>query len=913
MSFLPYSVLTGSVAVLLVLLLLRSIKRLRSRQARTECALKERDEQIRRHEQQLEETVATRTADLAQVNEALARKTAFLEALLNASLDGIIVLDPNGKEIFQNRRNIELWEIPQSVVDADDVDAQIRHVMSMLKYPEQIARKLRHLEAHLSMCFREEVELARGTVLDTYSSPVTGTDGTHYGRILTFHDITERKLTNKALRQSEATLKSVLAASQVGFAVLSLDRTIEWISDGMNAITGYTLEETKTHNLQDLYENHEEFLRVGESIYSAVKSGEVGIAETRWVRKDGTALDIRLSAAAINSKDPSTRVVFTAVDMTPHERAKAELRESEARYRLLFDESPIGLVELDVSAVRAEISRLRKSGITDLSGYLDAQPVAVQNLLSFARPIHINRAALRLYDASDEEDFRKFFEELLTHGPARVLKDDLLAIAEMEGDFDWETFSVTTKGRRIYVVSRWSIIPGCREDEMRILISLSDMTQRKEAEDALRTSQLQLSEAMELAHIVYWELNPVTEMFILNDPFYAFFDTTAEQEGGYVVDSVEYGRRFMHPDDVPLLKEATEKRHRCRDREFLNDVEHRIIRRDGEVRHIAVRIRATMDEDGRLVRCYGANQDITNRKVAEETLQKVLAELESKNKDLEKAYADLQASHRKVLQQEKMASIGVLAAGVAHEINNPMGFIISNLNSLRKYIEKIPRFITAQSEAIDTLSRQCNGAGESEVARVKDGRRSLKIDYILEDSRNLLEESLDGADRVKRIVQDLKNFSRIDGADTAPTDLNKVLDSTVNIVWNEIKHKATLNKQYGKIPLVQGNHGQLSQVFMNILVNAAQAIVDSGEIVIRTSQDDGFVRVTISDTGRGIPEDQLNRIFEPFYTTKEIGKGTGLGLSIAYDIVGKHHGRIEVVSKVGEGTTFTVMLPVGGC
>lgn len=843
-------------------------------------------------------------------HEALARKTAFLEALLNAPLDGIIALDPNGRKIFQNRRYIELWQIPQSIIDADDYDAQVRHVMGQLKDPEQIALKIQYIEAHPRMCVREEIELAEGTILDAYSSPVLDTDGTHYGRILTFHDITERRRTVKALRQSEATLKSVLAASPVGFAIISLERAAEWISDGMVAITGYTLEETKAGNLCDLYETYEEFLRVGESIYGAVRGGTVGMAETRWVRKDGTVLDIRLSAAAINSKDPSTRIVLTAVDMTPHERAKAELRESEARYRRLFDESPIGLVELGVSATGAEAPLIGKSGPVDMSGHPDAPPRIVNHLLSLAGPIHVNKAALRLYEASDQEDFRKPLEELLAHGPVGLMKDDLLATAAIEGDFDWEAFSVTTKGRKIYVASRWSVVPGFREGEMRILISLSDMTQRKEAEDALRTSQLQLSEATELAHIVYWELDPVTEMIVLNDPFYAFFGTTAEQEGGYVMDSAEYGRRFVHPDDLPLLKKATEERHQCRGREFLYHIEHRIVRRDGEVRHIVVRIRATMDEDGRLVRCYGTHQDITDRKAAEETLQKVLSELEFKNRDLETAYADLQASHRQILQQEKMASIGVLAAGVAHEINNPMGFIISNLNSLRKYMEKMPRFVTAQSEAIDTLSRQCDGAGEPVVARVAEVRQSLKIDYILEDSRNLLEESLDGADRVKRIVQDLKNFSRIDGTDTAPTDVNKVLDSTVNIVWNELKHKATLNKEYGELPLVQGNHGQLSQVFMNILVNAIQAITVYGEIVIRTSHDDGFVRVAISDTGCGIPEDHLNRIFEPFYTTKEIGKGTGLGLSIVYDIVEKHRGRIEVASKAGKGTTFTVMLPV---
>ena len=256
-----------------------------------------------------------------------------------------------------------------------------------------------------------------------------------------------------------------------------------------------------------------------------------------------------------------------------------------------------------------------------------------------------------------------------------------------------------------------------------------------------------------------------------------------------------------------------------------------------------------------------------------------------------------------MLQQEKMASIGQLAAGVAHEINNPMGFITSNLNSLKKYMTRIPEFITIQSDALG------NGNSREEVA---EKRKALKIDYLLEDTQSLIKESLEGADRVKRIVCDLKNFSRVDQMEVAPADINKILDSTLNIVWNELKHKAAVSKDYGEVPLIGCNAGQLSQVFMNILVNGAQAITGFGEITIMTRLSGERVLITISDTGSGIPEEKLDRIFEPFFTTKEIGQGTGLGLSIAYDIVKKHGGEIDVVSEVGKGTTFTVALPLEG-
>ncbi|MGC2064211.1 MAG: PAS domain S-box protein [Thermodesulfovibrionales bacterium] len=274
--------------------------------------------------------------------------------------------------------------------------------------------------------------------------------------------------------------------------------------------------------------------------------------------------------------------------------------------------------------------------------------------------------------------------------------------------------------------------------------------------------------------------------------------------------------------------------------------------------------------------------------------------LDIQHQELESAYNELKIAQSQIVQQEKMASIGQLAAGVAHEINNPTGFIMSNLGSLRKYMDKLTEFLRIQGEAID-------GEQAEAVARQ---RKALKVDFIIDDTKSLVTESLDGAERIKKIVQDLKNFSRVDEAEQKLTDINAGLESTINIVWNELKYKASVKKEYGEIPQTKCNAGQLNQVFMNMLVNAAHAIEKQGEIRIRTWKEEQSIYVTISDTGSGVPADKLNRIFEPFYTTKEVGKGTGLGLSIAYDIVKKHQGEIRVESEIGKGTTFTVRIPL---
>jgi signal transduction histidine kinase len=255
----------------------------------------------------------------------------------------------------------------------------------------------------------------------------------------------------------------------------------------------------------------------------------------------------------------------------------------------------------------------------------------------------------------------------------------------------------------------------------------------------------------------------------------------------------------------------------------------------------------------------------------------------------------LKEAQAQLLQSEKMASIGQLAAGIAHEINNPVGYIKSNLNSLATYVGDLLRLV-----------KVCE-MDKEEAARLK---QELDYDFLCDDVSKLIEESREGVERVQHIVQDLKDFSHVDQVEWQSADLHRNLDSTLNLVWNELKYKAEVVRDYGELPLVECIARQLNQVFMNLLVNAAQAIPERGTITVRTRQQGDQAVVEIADTGVGIPPDKLHRIFEPFFTTKPVGKGTGLGLSIAYGIVQKHGGRIEVESTVSKGTIFRIVLPL---
>jgi two-component system NtrC family sensor kinase len=198
------------------------------------------------------------------------------------------------------------------------------------------------------------------------------------------------------------------------------------------------------------------------------------------------------------------------------------------------------------------------------------------------------------------------------------------------------------------------------------------------------------------------------------------------------------------------------------------------------------------------------------------------------------------------------------------------------------------------------------------VRLMRERLKDIDFEYLRQDLPNLLAESRDGLDRVKKIVADLKNFAHADSDEWQAVDLNAGLQSTLNLVWNELKYKVSIDKALGALPLVNCNPGRINQVFMNLLVNAGQAITEHGTITLKTWEDGGLVYVMVRDTGCGIPGDLLGRIFDPFFTTKPVGKGTGLGLSLAWGIVHGHGGHIDVDSTVGIGTTFTVILPVAG-
>jgi len=289
--------------------------------------------------------------------------------------------------------------------------------------------------------------------------------------------------------------------------------------------------------------------------------------------------------------------------------------------------------------------------------------------------------------------------------------------------------------------------------------------------------------------------------------------------------------------------------------------------------------------------------------------------VETASRQLGEAYRQLQASQAQLVQSEKMASLGQMVAGVAHEINTPLGYVRNNVEMIRAVFDQAGQVLDEQERLGQLLVDEA--ADEAALAQQMQKSAALMAELrdsqVLEDARALFDDTLFGVDTIKDLVVNLRNFTRLDQAKVADVSLNDCLDQTLTIANNVLKGKVEVIRRYGEIPTVRCSPSQINQVLLNIMTNAAQAIEhDQGRLLLKTEADGDWVRVHIQDNGKGMPAETLNRIFDPFFTTKPVGQGTGLGLSISYKIVQAHGGQINVVSEPGRGTKFVVSLPVDG-
>lgn len=311
---------------------------------------------------------------------------------------------------------------------------------------------------------------------------------------------------------------------------------------------------------------------------------------------------------------------------------------------------------------------------------------------------------------------------------------------------------------------------------------------------------------------------------------------------------------------------------------------------------------SSRDEIGELAKAF--NKMVGDLARAREELSKANLNLAETNETLNRTVEDLKAAQEQLIQAEKMASLGQLTAGIAHEINNPINFVSANIQPLKDDMADILSLATCYEAVIREkhLEKEFEGIGAL--------KEKYDIEVTLKEVNDLLKGIEEGAKRTSEIVKGLRNFSRLDQNVFRRANLNESLESTLVLLHSAYKNRIEIEKQYGNIPEVDCYPGQINQVFMNVLSNAIQAIPEEGTIFIRTWQDRDFVKISVKDTGSGMSDLVRKKIFDPFFTTKEIGKGTGLGLSISYGIIQKHNGEIEVFSKPGKGTEFIINIPI---
>lgn len=475
-----------------------------------------------------------------------------------------------------------------------------------------------------------------------------------------------------------------------------------------------------------------------------------------------------------------------------------------------------------------------------------------------------------------------------------------LIVSAENRTFNGEVLRKTKQGKRVPVLLKVSPVVDDRDCVMSYVASITDLTELKSVEACLRESEEKfrsISASAQDAVIMLDENGAVN-----------FWNAAAETIFGYA--SSEVLGQDLHTLLAPArYKQAFSKgfaafRNSGQGNAVGKTLELAAIRKGGVEFPMEISLSSVRSQNKWL--SIGIVRDISERKLAEACAKENLEELSRANLALTELNSKLEQAQSQLMQSEKMASIGMLAAGVAHEINNPIGYIHSNLETLEIYLQKFIAVLDAY-ERIELAAPEL----AERFADVKELRLREDFTYLKKDALALLSESHEGVDRVTKIVQNLKDFSRVDSTEQwAMDDIHHGLDSTLNVVWNELKYSCEVRKEYGVLPPVECMLSQLNQVFMNLLVNAAQAIETKGTITIRTGYAQNWVWIEISDTGRGILPKHINSIFDPFFTTKPVGKGTGLGLSVSYSIIQKHHGRIEVDSTPGKGTTFRVCLPI---
>jgi PAS domain S-box-containing protein len=786
-------------------------------------------------------------ADITQRKNAeieLREKTAFLEAQINSSIDGILVVDANVRRILHNKRVVELFDIPvELMADPDQVPAR-EHMIKKFKHPEQKRELVRRLYLHPEETSRGEFELTDGRIVDLYSSPVKGPGGEYYGRIWTYRDIT-------ALKKNEAELKAKTAF---------LEAQVNASIDGILVVDGNGRRTLMNQRLIDFFAISPEILSDPSDapmlghVLTLVKEPASFLMKIRYLNEhpsetsrdeiefnDGRVFD-RYSAPVVDKDSNCFGRVWNFRDVTARRRNELELKSKTALLEALVNSSIDGIMVMDENGGTVVINQCMIDFFSVPSEFLN--DTASRRGLE-----HV------LQQVKDPESFLAKFKYLSEH-TTETSRDEV----ELKDNRVFDRYSAPVVDKDCNYFGRvWN---------------LRDISNRKRNENALR----QLSAAVEQSPVIVVIADLSGNITYVNPKF-------TEVTGYRLEEVLGKNPRILNSGHSPegMFKELWRniRNGRAWRGEFRNK------KKNGELYWESATITPIFDASGAITSFLAVKEDITERRALESELR----------------------------QAQKLEGIGQLAAGIAHEINTPTQFVTDNLTFLHESWESAKPVLDQYRKTMnDVLAKLAPEAMES-LAKAEQG---CDLEFIAEEVPRAIEQSIDGARRVAKIVRAMKEFSHPDSAEKSETDLNQGIRSTITVARNEWKYVAEMETNLDEsLPPVFCYPGEVNQVILNLVVNAAHSIKDKmkdgemGKIKVSTRNRGASVEIAIADSGMGIPESIQHRIYEPFFTTKDVGKGTGQGLSFAHSVVvKKHQGKIWFETEAGRGTTFFIELPI---
>ena len=830
----------------------------------------------------------------AQTLRSLRASRDFSSSILNALIQHIAVLDEQGVIVAVN----QIWrdfardnappEGPLESVGLNYLD--ICSAAPAYEFGEEaptVLAGLRDVLAGTRPEFSLEYPCHSPNEKRWFIMHVTPLPGASAGAVVAHENITARKLADEAMRSSEERFSAFFQNAMVGMATTSLDQGWILANPALCRMLGYAKEELLSKSFAELTHPDDRAIELTQIQHLVNGMADHYSMEKRFIRPDGGMVCTFTTVSLVRRSERHLAFFATIIeDITERKQAEESILNAQRLMQQFLDHLP------GTAYIKDENLRIMMANKTfqTLLGMDPATMIGKSNTELF--PNNFGQKLDeddRLVLASGqrtviEEDFEgRFYEssKFIIEGEAgkRLLGGITLEVTQRQKHF-----------KRQEALLKISKLGGTLPEK-------AFLEQGLEMVERLTMSQIGflhfVNEDQESIELAAWTAGALKGCTAVHESHYPM------GEAGLWADCARHKEAAIfndYPGYRPEkgLPEGHAHLHRLISVPVIEENQVRLILGVGNKAN-------DYDED-----------DVTSAQLIGNDLWRIVrrirteAKLKEKLAELTLLNTRLDETNNKLLQSDKLASIGQLAAGVAHEINNPIGYVSSNLNTLTGYVNDLLAIDTAYN-AIEELYGASMPQAFKQAKKLKD---ESDYGFIIKDIHHLLDESREGLARVHKIVQDLKDFSRVGGTGWERVNLHQGLESTLNIVWNEIKYKAEVDRDYADLPDVYCIPSQINQVFLNLLTNAAQAIKEHGHIVLRSGRKDSSVWIEVEDDGAGIAPENLDNIFEPFFTTKPVGKGTGLGLSLSWSIIQRHHGTITACSEPGKGARFRVTLPI---